>query len=741
MKKNLFTIIFLLIVCSLTAQIEHKNVKERMWANQTYTLSKPDSIPERWKDESAVILFQSIDFEYGKRRSAAIMNYDIYFRRKVLLRDKSAVKSLSEFSFKGLGVKSFKRDSLFMGIRIIKPDGTIKEIDTKDAVSIEMQQDATSSETEVLYKKLAIPDLEIGDVIDYYFVSLQSTYTNTTGFSNYLVFDPDYLILTEEYPIIQGKVSFVAERKTYLKIACLNGAPELVTTKNPKNIINELAYFYLDKKTDEPWVFPYLTEPLVKFQFIFNSGNISTAEEHFLGEPEVPQTKMEESNYISLLDECIAVEEPVPQLFRKGTSFIQKVNRAGKTPTAYDLFFFIRNYLYFNYFNYYGQNIPMRYKFSEYEIISIYSNLLKSINVPHAVFLATNQSVTRLENALFRQEFRPGIRIQDGDKQVHMLVPGRNSLPGDQSYLFQDSKLVVKKIHPYRTNTFFYDSLTEMDYNSNKQVQTISVNFTNSDLNQLNCKLSNCATGVWRNYFTDFILNQTDYWDEEWQKLNEIVPVSSSIMTKSYKNRKPIFVNKENTDKKREEILTDWLKESYLLNNLSLQHFKIEKTGRFDAKEGIVFNCIFTTSDLLGSAGEYIVMDVGKLLGKNLEVDKNQRERIQDIFMSFPRSFQWNIDLKVPAGYQIEDISNLDMEIETAAGIFRSHSVVTNNILQITVEKNYVSGFYPRAEWPELLKLLDAANQFEAQKIVLTKIAEDKSPPQIIIDQNRLKPE
>ena len=126
----------LLLTHGASGQFDAAAARARMWGS-----NDPDfditTVPEKWKNESAVILCQSVHSEYKKQALAARVNYDYYSRVRIRLLDKSAVDAYTTLSFDPPGSKAFTREGFFLGIKVIKPDGTEREIDMNEAVRMQ----------------------------------------------------------------------------------------------------------------------------------------------------------------------------------------------------------------------------------------------------------------------------------------------------------------------------------------------------------------------------------------------------------------------------------------------------------------------------------------------------------------------------------------------------------------------------------------------------------------------------
>ncbi|MEO5564464.1 MAG: hypothetical protein ABIR18_13540, partial [Chitinophagaceae bacterium] len=213
MKKIVITILIPVLLC-MSSKATAQKKDERKYAARAEEvdqeiMGKPDpvfasnSIPDSLSKSSAVIIAKKIDlyadFEKKVKHSRGYntlsynnTRYYLTIREKVKIIDKSALNEYSEFSFSKIRKQSnfFKRKAFFfLGIRLIKPDGTIKKINVdEEAVN-------APGENEKEKYKLAIPGLELGDIIDIYARVEQQTPSNR-------LIEPLDVVLGGEYPIL-----------------------------------------------------------------------------------------------------------------------------------------------------------------------------------------------------------------------------------------------------------------------------------------------------------------------------------------------------------------------------------------------------------------------------------------------------------------------------------------------------------------------------------------------------------
>ena len=177
----LLSLLFALIFSQASAdndyEVHAKAVRDSVW-HWDMPMFKIRTVPAEYANESAVIL---ADYEEISASGKSKLRFDIgtilaiskelYYtdikRKRVKINDKAALDRFSQFSFKETikeyGYHISNTLNTVLGARIIKPDGTIKEVNVSNAVSV--SEDKKGKEN---YKKLAIPDLQIGDILDFF---------------------------------------------------------------------------------------------------------------------------------------------------------------------------------------------------------------------------------------------------------------------------------------------------------------------------------------------------------------------------------------------------------------------------------------------------------------------------------------------------------------------------------------------------------------------------------------------
>ena len=288
--------------------------KDFFWGdNDAY--KNATEIPSEWSNESAVIIYKNENYDFHK--FGKNVTYTTSVRKRIKLLDKAAVEEFSEFSFtrrfrSTKGRYTYKsKGNTFVGVKIIKPDGTVDEIDVdKEAVEVD-------GET-----KVAIPNLEVGDIIDYYSYR-KEPFKSTYAFG----FDPVETSLNEEYPIMDFKLFFETENDFFINFRSFNGAPELKEIPTEKNNMRryELTETNIPKREYTRWFYPLVEIPSYKFQVYFaRSGKFEDRALAFLPEKEnIIKTSVSDEEVLDLYDSRFKPDGDVGDVksFFKGKSF------------------------------------------------------------------------------------------------------------------------------------------------------------------------------------------------------------------------------------------------------------------------------------------------------------------------------------------------------------------------------------------------------------------------------------
>jgi hypothetical protein len=723
LKSILILLLLTFMSEAANAQRTYEQILQRMWGTDD-SIFNVTEVPEKWKNESAVILAKSKTMEYIKPALTTQIHNDVYERKRIILLDKAAVDEFSEFKYRQMGTTQFSRDGFVMQIKVIKPDGSEKLINTGSAVSMDQETGGRSGRRLRGYKKLVIADLEVGDIIDYYIADLKTNVLNQLMFSTWYEFDPVFMTISEKYPILNGRISFRIERNCYLNLSVNNGLPEPVMTQRDNSQYYEVGYSDIEKASDEFWVFPLIQEPSIKFQFFYASSGYLPATYNLLGKPEIPKTKFTIADYRILLTNITTTPDKQPQIYRLSRRF-KRNQRRSQDPgeLVKDLYYLYRNHLYFNYFNYYGERYPNAYTHDKFDFVRNFSNILKYNKIDHSVFVGVPRQLGTIDDAILIAEIRAGIMIRVDDEPFYIFNPSEHSIFGERNYNLDNTRIFSKDITASGSpRDIKADSIGSDSHKNNLQHTTLQARFDPKNVGQLNFEQKTTVIGHLKEFYQLTLFVDLETYDNEFNAYSKMKITSSNEQIEISNNRREFSKNKTEAEKNRRERFIEWLKDDYFSNELELVKLSVDNHGRFYNQQELEFSCSFTSAELANLAGDFIILEVGKLIGRNLDVPQKGRDRKKNIHQLFPRSFKWEINIGLPEGYTVHDIEALNRNVENLTGGFISSAKIENEQIMLDVYKYYSSNFVPVENWKDLLEVLDEAIDFSQQKLVLTKL-------------------
>ncbi len=151
--------------------------------------------------------------------------------------------------------------------------------------------------------------------------------------------------------------------------------------------------------------------------------------------------------------------------------------------------------------------------------------------------------------------------------------------------------------------------------------------------------------------------------------------------------------------------------------------YKLVATGRYGLDTNLEYNESFTfKNQFIKKAGSNYIIEIGKFIGGQIEMVDEQRKRNVNIYMRYPRTFNYEINLKIPNGYKVVGLDKLNKSVINNTGAFISTAKIENGFLKVKTSKQYKHNYEPKENWDLILAFLDEANQFKNEKILLKKI-------------------
>ena len=152
---------------------------------------------------------------------------------------------------------------------------------------------------------------------------------------------------------------------------------------------------------------------------------------------------------------------------------------------------------------------------------------------------------------------------------------------------------------------------------------------------------------------------------------------------------------------------------------MSNVHFNLISDGRTQKNSTLTFKEGFELTDFVRKVGKKYMINLPGLVGSQLQIKKDEKERTHDIDVRYPRSFNWNINFKIPEGYTVEGLTELNKKVDNEAGSFSFVAKEADGTIVINISKVYKARIIPKAKWNEMMAFIDAAYNSTFKYILL----------------------
>jgi hypothetical protein len=718
------------------------------------------AIPDKWKNESAVIIGQKTEYLFSRlvsgRKFTPVVRIREYIHKRIKLQDKNALEKFSTFYYVTMG-KDGKAE-----YKVIKADGKLVDIDMKSA--IEEEKDIPSIYRPIYYKlgikflKIAIPDLEVGDIIDY---NIRSTFDWDMR-SEGIGFTPFIFSLANNYPTLYQQYRFTLVDGMKVRFKAFNGAPNLKMDAKASIFGDDLSYvaYYLqdkdrEKTIEERWNYELRNTPSIKFRVIMLADNDPDSKS--LGMAYVDRSFLDlEDMYKRFAGAAFYKTTTGNTLVAYTTEYITKKRTDGILKTDDEI---IRE----TYYCLRKVFLEMYYRgpvHSELEKAMTGKKLYKKVLEQEKKGEAKKEEredEIRMNSIVFATAFRMALGAQGIAAEMFVYMPRK--LGAWRDALFLEELDFVMKIKTRKRNYYFeafnnfdafaspYEYLEAVEgysigyteanqyyrtpgpvtnFNDNLDRQEYTVSFPES-MEVIKAERTSSFLGYEKtdrigqaNFDRDYLNVDFQKYFVDQQKDKGKKKKEDEVMEITSTNTKYDDPDKEDRKKKRTELFETDVKGEFDLDKY--ENFELIKDGRYGDTAMLQYKERFGLKKLLSKAGRNYVFEVGKLIGGQIKLEQTElATRQSDIWLPFARTIENNITINIPAGYTVDGLQDLKFSVDNESGSFITDSKVENEKLIITTKKVYKKNFDKKEMWPNYVAFLEAAYKFSQAKIVLRK--------------------
>lgn len=726
--------LLLLLFCSLTAlngfsQTIKEELAAKIQANGEPLFKETDAafaasqVPEKWKSFSGVIIAQKTKFVFDKAQSGDKLNVYETSHRKIQLLDNDAVNRYSTFYFRTGHINDG------FSLHILKADGVTDTVSLLSAVLVEDIDDVPglftpyfdkqstikdNSKSVNIYYKLAVSNLEPGDIIDYAYTVFND---NDVARMNNLEFDPIYYLCHREYPVMSQQFEISTDEKSYVNSRSLNGAPEFVEGAAAGFKTFTWKDSDREKLKDTRWVNEYMTLPLVKFQVIYSKT--TDAQELFIsdrGELKKSVTPEELAKKVNRIYEKMDAGggKKITQdnlIANYANSLLSTTEYYLKKTEAYDVRdedFIKRVYYILRHNNaVYGKRLSSQY------FAYVMLQKLKKKNIDAELVVTTSNSTTLMKDVIFGQELQWLVKVKD--KFIFNFSANSNVYDLDDDFLGNEAYSIALGKTPTATPVTLPVTVIEDNQNTSTIEASLDEKFEN-----VNIVSTDEIKGIFKQDYQYAVLLYTNAYDQD--HLNYYGESELDQLSEKQQDeiQRLVFARKQEYKKRKPIYMKSRLQNDFD-NVVSYDDFNLVTDGRTFARPELKYSEKFVLGDLTRKAGKNFLVSVPALMGGQVQVKPEDRQRKYDIDVRYPRMLTWDINFAIPAGYTLKGLTDLNQQVDNEIGTFSTKATIEGSTLKLSIKKVYKQAKINNDNFGKMLEFIDAAYNFSQRRILLKK--------------------
>ncbi len=741
MKYNLFLITSLLLCSPVFAQNQEnykqkaEQIRKEIWGTTDPGFNLT-SAPDSLKNESAVVLGRSLEISRtsGSRLKFMVITAAAATRttrvtsihERVKINDKSALEDYSTVEYQKkldesrsmLVAKLYNVHNTYIGAKIIKPNGTEVIVNTDEEVLVKNQQKDQQG-------KLAVPGLEVGDIIDYYIYKydmVESGYDDNPQDNRYVIF------LTDEHPVLHYNLSFEYNSKVDVTTLYANGAPELKhSTDKDGNQILKLQLKSLPKYKAEQWTSKYRQHPYIIVASTFQNRINNSLSGIKNSKPSVQKaTAINATDGISRFFD--PAYNPYDKTLEKGVRdfFGNSKNLKAASPEAIAQVLYDK-WKHMLFCAYDGKDMDMSNERNSRSgnvlyHASLLSRTLKELDIDNEIVAGSPRHSASLENL---DAYSPRIFMvrTKGANPIYLpvnnVVTQFNYIPAAlQGERVDVANLIKAKYNSVQMSTG-KDTLPIVAPDGNHSAEQLTVSL-NPNFQKLNITRNVTLSGA-LSYSEQLRLLQMEDIDKELTEITKGEPFENRLKSSG---KKMLDDYQAAFSKARADVKKNFsaeIEEQFDIAPQDVSNYKVLNSGLNNSKPSLQYTATFALENLIKKAGTNLILDAGKLIGSYAKIDEESRKRTLDIYMPYARSFDFDINISIPKGYQVKGLEQLNANVKNSTGLFTSKTSLNGDTVKLSVKRVYEHNFEKVTDWPKLVELIDAAYNFSSQKILLEK--------------------
>ena len=712
-------------------------IKAKVWGDAVPEFAVKD-IPTDMRKESAVIIASSLNVDQtsnGKIKMSLFMPMSgtktskvSVFHERVKINDKAALQAFSSLEYQKtlnnstglLYMKNVDKKDTYIGAKIIKPDGTEVIVNTDEEV-------LTKNDTKDKQGKLAIPNLQVGDILDYYVgkVEVKDQFNASVSYGMAEAMDNDYVwVLAGEYPTLSYNINLHYNSKINVSYISANNAPDLkFTTADNGDKIYSLQIKNMPKYDSNLWTSAYRQYPYIQLTSSYNNKF-----------PGFAKYDKNESRLDNTIKSCIAAFDiPKQMVYTEPEEMLKRYYKSGKAlrnaPLDSSMEVLYNAFKYKTFCEYGTGSMDMSVnrnsqKLSSGPCVVQMTHLLHDLEIDYDVLLVSPRTTSTLSNVFDMSDVKAMIRINSGTQPLYMCFDDMFTQFNEIPASYQGEEAICLSPRKHAVDKFDESKTTVPVIGSDKNYINSTITMSLLPDNMQKAKITRTVTesGFLRHDDQQGLVLMEDYDHYFTETLH------GDILTKrmaGYQNGKKLAVEYTHAfEKAREDIadnFKDELKSEFSEEPLEFT-YKIQNIGLADPNSLFSYTGTFVMNNFVKTAGSNYILEVGKLIGPCTQLEDKQRQRTIDVYMSGARSFAYDLSINIPKGYRLKGVEELNKQIKNETGSLTVTAAVKGDVLNVKINRVYLHNYEKAAQWPKLVETIDAMADVSKQKVLLEKI-------------------
>lgn len=704
--------LFIIPASARKRSLDDEKVINEIWARPDMPEFKNYNVAEQYKNAPVVILARYQEF-IGHVKVAYMggqmpLRCTELYRNLIKINDNSAIRQFSTVEY----MNNTQNVKQVVGIRIIKENGSIVEINPDDYIKISTDLKNRRQKNNVT--KIAVPNLQKGDVLDYFiYEEKEINHTHERHF-----------YLNDNAPIQQYR--FHGDFDNNLMTDTWYWLPDSIKAKETLNAQKERDHLdftlkNVAKREKCMQSAPFRENP--RFRFIFASWESSSkCKDKFpklrhgllrKGKEEGPLVNLAFSQYDYSMPPSYKV------ILNGAKKYLGQHTNLNDRQKADELY----NYLAINWMSN-GNTFNNQKSF-----FNFFKRMLTDLKISRFYGIAMDRYFGDRKEALAQNDFERIIKLKDGtiygvcDQNLPCASDKISEIEGTEAIFYNAD------VNPYKYKTCDdYSKLVKQKIavtpaEKNKTTNIITVAINKDDNHALDVKRDVALTGNIKRRSRNQ-LGTYWQWDSIMRKHFGITTTfqedakKSKAFTDEVLESWVVYLDDE-TRKQKEAFKSE--ADNYFANRVKeVKSYKIDSYGLFEKDPAFKYNTETVVEDMVRTTNNSKIVNIGKLLDDmNLNALKKERKANVTFKNAFLDSYQ--ISFKIPSGYEVMNKEAFDKNITNKCGSFVSKAKVENGQLIVNVDWQINNNQFPASEWNTILEILSGFKSFTNTSVVLTQ--------------------